>query len=271
MTTRNPAVVIIPTYEERENIAWLIPEVLKHESVDVLVVDDASPDGTGELADSMASRDYRVRVLHRSGPRGLGRAYAEAFQLALAEGYERLITMDADGSHPTELIPHFLALSETNDLVLGSRWIPGGAIEKWVRRRSMLSRLGCLYARIVLSVPVRDLTGGFKCYRREVLEAIDVKSLRYPGYAFQIETTYRALAAGFRVAETPITFVDRRFGTTKMSFGIAFEAIFAVPALRLRTRKRRAQMKSESPAVKYHSVSPLEGSMPLPGGGRHVK
>ncbi len=236
MTTPRPprrAVVCLPTYDERENIEAIVPAILAAApGVDVLVVDDSSPDGTGELADAIAAREPRVSVLHRAGKEGLGKAYLAAFGWALARGYELVLEMDADFSHDPRYLSRMLELAEGADLVLGSRYVAGGGTLNWSLGRRALSRGGSLYARTVLGVPFRDLTGGFKCFRREVLEAIDLASVECSGYAFQIELTYRAFRRGFRVVEMPIVFEDRRVGRSKMSRRIVLEAIGKVWSIR---------------------------------------
>ena len=234
MSPPERALVIVPTYNERENIARLIDNVLQQdERIDVLVVDDGSPDGTGEIVDRIALENPRVHAHHRPRKLGLGTAYIEGFRWALERSYEFVFEMDADFSHDPGHLPQFLAAAKDADLVLGSRYVPGGAIPNWGALRRFISRGGCLYAQLLLQTRVRDLTGGFKCYRRAVLEAIDLDAIRSKGYAFQIETTYRALRRGFRVAEVPISFVDREVGGSKMSRSIVLEAIWKVPLLRL--------------------------------------
>jgi dolichol-phosphate mannosyltransferase len=228
------AVICLPTYDERENLGPIVQAIHATEpGVDVLVVDDASPDGTGELADRLAAQDPRVKVLHRPGKQGLGRAYLDAFAWALRRGYGLILEMDADFSHDPAHLPALLGAAKDADLVLGSRWAPGGRTVNWGVLRRLLSRGGSLYARRILGVAVRDLTGGFKCFRREVLEAIDLPSVVSSGYAFQIELTFRALCRGFRVVEVPITFADRRVGQSKMSSGIVLEAMRNVWAMRV--------------------------------------
>jgi dolichol-phosphate mannosyltransferase len=235
------AVICLPTYDERENLAPILTAIHAVEPrVDVLVVDDNSPDGTGELADELAARDPRIRVLHRPGKQGLGRAYLAAFQWALARGYELVLEMDADFSHDPAHLPALLAAAKGADLILGSRYVPGGRTVSWGAGRKLVSRGGSLYARTILGVPVRDLTGGFKCFRREVLEAIDLPTVTSTGYAFQIELTFRALRRGFRVVEVPITFADRRIGQSKMSGGIVLEAMRNVWAMRFSEFARAA-------------------------------
>ncbi len=226
------ATVCLPTYNERENVERMV-DALGELGVRVLVIDDSSPDGTGEIADRLASeRDY-VGVLHRERKEGLGPAYLAGFRRALAEGAELVLEMDCDFSHDPADVPRLVAAADGADLVLGSRYVPGGEIPNWGLVRRAISRGGCLYAQALLQLGVRDLTGGFKCYRRAVLETIDLDAIDSKGYAFQIETTYRALRAGFRVREIPITFVDREEGGSKMSRSIVVEAAWKVPALRV--------------------------------------
>ena len=227
------ATVCLPTYDERENVEAIVAGLLERLGPDdrVLVIDDNSPDGTGEIADAIAAREPRVSVLHRAQKEGLGPAYVAGFRHALADGAELVLEMDADFSHDPDDLPRLIAAAGDADVVLGSRYVRGGRIENWGPLRRFLSRFGSLYAQVLLLAPVRDLTGGFKCYRREVLEAIDLDAVSSRGYAFQIETTYRALRRGFRVVEVPITFVDRREGRSKMSRGIVLEAIWRVPRL----------------------------------------
>ena len=227
------ACIVLPTYDERDNLPKIVPQILAAApEVDILVVDDSSPDGTGEIADDLARRDARVKVMHRPHKDGLGRAYLAGFGRALGEGYGRVLEMDADCSHEPEALPSLLFASRAADLVLGSRYVPGGGTVHWGLGRRLLSRAGSFYARTILGVPVRDLTGGFKCFRREVLESIDLGSVTSTGYAFQIELTYRAIRRGFRVVEVPITFADRRVGKSKMSRAIVFEALWKVWAIR---------------------------------------
>jgi dolichol-phosphate mannosyltransferase len=227
--------VIIPTYNERENLGRLVPAILRQdESIDVLVVDDNSPDGTGQLARSLAARSHRVRAMHRAGKLGLGTAYLAGFREALECGYRHVVEMDADFSHDPADLPRLIAPVRDGeaDLTLGSRWVAGGGTRRWPLRRRLLSRSGSLYARTVLGVPVRDLTGGFKCFHRRVLLALDLERVSSTGYGFQIELTYRALRAGFRVRELPIVFTERECGVSKMSGGIVTEAMRMVWALR---------------------------------------
>jgi len=235
------AVICLPTYNERENLEPMLRalgEVLRGEGR-VLVIDDASPDGTGELADRLAAELGYVDVLHRNRKEGLGPAYVAGFREALAQGAEAIVSIDCDFSHDPRDVPRLLAAAEDADLVLGSRYVEGGRVENWGRLRRFVSTGGSLYARVALGAGIRDLTGGFKCYRRRVLEQIELDRVSARGYAFQIETTYRALRAGFRVVEMPITFVDRTVGQSKMGPGIFAEAVWRVPALRLRAIRGR--------------------------------
>jgi len=226
-------VVCLPTYNERENVERMVRALGEH-GVSVLVIDDNSPDGTGELADGLARELAHVEVLHRGRKEGLGPAYLAGFRRALANGAELILEMDCDFSHDPADVPRLVAAAGEADLALGSRYVPGGSVGNWGLLRRAVSAGGSLYARLLLGVGVRDLTGGFKCYRRAVLETIDLDAISSKGYAFQIETTYRALRAGFRVVEVPIRFVDREQGGSKMSRRIVLEAIWNVPALRLK-------------------------------------
>ncbi|MFL5946066.1 MAG: polyprenol monophosphomannose synthase [Gaiellaceae bacterium] len=226
------AVVCLPTYNERENLGAML-RALGDKGVRVLVIDDNSPDGTGELADRLAAQLDYVDVLHRERKEGLGPAYLAGFRRALADGADLVLEMDCDFSHDPGDVPRLIAAAEDADLVLGSRYVAGGGVRNWGLVRRFVSAGGSWYARVLLGVSVRDLTGGFKCYRREVLERIDLEAIESKGYAFQIETTYRALRAGFRVKEIPITFADREAGGSKMSKGIVLEGMWKVPSLRL--------------------------------------
>jgi dolichol-phosphate mannosyltransferase len=231
--------LILPTYNEAENVDPLVRAALprlaeaspEHR---VLIVDDSSPDGTGEIADRLAAELDSVEVLHRERKEGLGRAYLAGFELALERGAELVLEMDADFSHDPADLPRLIRAAADADLVLGSRYVRGGGVADWGLVRRSVSRGGSWYARTLLRAPVRDLTGGFKCFRREVLEAIDLSGVYSDGYGFQIELTYRALRAGFRVKEVPIVFRARRAGSSKMTPRIAVEAMWKVPALRLR-------------------------------------
>jgi dolichol-phosphate mannosyltransferase len=232
------AVVCLPTYNERENLERML-RALADKGVSVLVIDDNSPDGTGELADRLVAELNYVKVLHRPRKEGLGPAYLAGFRRALADGAELVLELDADFSHDPNDVPRLIAAAAEADLVLGSRYVEGGSIANWGRVRRFVSSGGSLYARLLLGVGVRDLTGGFKCFRREVLETLDLDAIASRGYAFQIETTYRALRAGFRVVEIPISFTDREHGGSKMSRGIVAEAIWQVPALRFQALRGR--------------------------------
>jgi len=231
------ATVCLPTYNERENLGPMVTALLDRLGPDdtILVIDDSSPDGTGELADRLAAEHGgRVAVLHRAQKEGLGPAYLAGFRRSLSDGAELVLEMDCDFSHDPDDVPRLIAAAADADLVLGSRYVEGGAIANWGPVRRFVSAGGSLYARVLLGIPVHDLTGGFKCIRREVLETIDLDAITSRGYAFQIETTYRALRAGFRVVEVPIRFVDREHGGSKMNHAIVAEGVWKVPLLRLR-------------------------------------
>ena len=237
-TQGNPrAVLCLPTYNERENLELMVEAlggVLDTTMDRVLVIDDGSPDGTGEIADRLAAELPWVSVLHREAKQGIGPAYVAGFRWALANGAELVLEMDCDFSHDPADVPRLIAAAEDADLVLGSRYAPGGGTANWGLLRRIVSRGGCLYAQVLLWLDVRDLTGGFKCFRRGALEAIALDELSAHGYAFQIETTYRVKRAGLRVREVPITFVERRAGASKMTGAIVAEAMWRVPVLRLR-------------------------------------
>jgi dolichol-phosphate mannosyltransferase len=230
----------MPTYNEAGNIERFVAAVLDKlpAPARVLIVDDNSPDGTGEIADLFADRDERIGVLHRPGKEGIGPAYIAGFRRALEEGAGYVLEMDADFSHDPAYLPRLLEAAERADVVIGSRYVDGGGVSDWSGLRRAVSRGGSAYARAVLGVEVRDLTGGFKCFRREVLEAIDLGTIQSRGYAFQVEMTYRAITGGFRVVEVPIVFRERRAGSSKMNLSIAAEAVWRVPALRLKRRGR---------------------------------
>ena len=234
--------ICLPTYNERENLEPMVAALgaaLGDHDV-VLVIDDNSPDGTGEIADRLAADHDWVHVLHRARKEGLGPAYLAGFKRALDLGAELVMEMDCDFSHDPADVPRLTAATDDADLVIGSRYVPGGGTRNWGLVRRLISRGGSLYAQLLLGAPVRDLTGGFKCYRRGVLETIDLDAIHSKGYAFQIETTYRAIRAGFRVAEVPIVFVDRQVGGSKMSKAIVLEAVWKVPLLRISTLRARA-------------------------------
>jgi dolichol-phosphate mannosyltransferase len=232
--SRGPAWLVLPTYNEAENIEAFVDAVRAKlpSSARILIVDDNSPDGTGEIADRLAAQHEGVTVLHRPVKEGLGPAYIAGFRRVLAEGAGLVLEMDSDFSHDPAYLPRLLEASERADLVIGSRYVPGGGVGDWSALRRAISRGGSAYARLVLGVGVRDLTGGFKCFRREVLEAIDLDSIHSRGYAFQVEMTYRTIQRGFSVAEVPIVFRDRRAGTSKMDRSIVAEAAWRVPFLR---------------------------------------
>jgi len=237
-------VICLPTYDERANLEPLIRQlggVFSNTGIDVrvLVVDDSSPDGTGELADRLAGELPYVSVLHRTRKEGLGPAYVAGFRRALDADADRIVQMDADFSHDPADVPRLVAASEEADLALGSRYVAGGGTENWGRGRQGISRFGSFYSRTILGVALHDLTGGFKCWRREALAALPLERIRTKGYAFQIETTYRALEAGFQVVEVPIVFAERRSGGSKMTNGIVFEAMTTVPELRIRAALNR--------------------------------
>ena len=229
------AFVCLPTYNERENLEPMVRALgaVLDSDARVLVIDDNSPDGTGTLADRLAEELEFVEVLHRARKEGLGPAYLAGFRRALETDARLVLEMDCDFSHDPTQVPRLIAAAQNADLVLGSRYVTGGSVGNWGRGRLLVSAGGSLYARLLLGVGIRDLTGGFKCYRREVLETIDLDAINSKGYAFQIETTYRTLRAGFRVVEVPITFIDRAVGGSKMSRSIVLEAIWKVPLMRL--------------------------------------
>ena len=252
-----PAWIVVPTYNEAANLEVLVRGVRAAvPEARILVVDDDSPDGTGRLADGLAAADEHVEVLHRPGKAGLGLAYVNGFAHALRAGAGYVVEMDADLSHDPADLPRLIGRARAGaDLVLGSRYTAGGGVEDWDLLRRVLSRGGCRYARAVLGVGVRDLTGGFKCFRADTLRVIDFETVRSEGYAFQVELTYRALARGLRVEEVPITFRDRSAGDSKMSARIALEAIWLVPALRI---ARRRDGLPEAPG------SGEPGTLPIP-------
>ncbi len=228
------AFVIIPTYNEKDNVRPLTSAVLEQSpDLQILFVDDNSPDGTGSIIDELISGNDRVHVLHRAGKLGLGSAYREGFKAALAMGADYLFEMDADFSHDPKSLPSFLSAIEENDLVIGSRYLNGVSVVNWPIRRLILSYFASVYARLVTGLPLRDCTGGFKCFRRSTIEAIDLSRIKSDGYSFQIEMNYHCMEKGFRIAEIPIIFVDRHAGTSKMSGTIVREAVLMVWKLRL--------------------------------------
>ena len=231
----NETLVCIPTYNERENLPSIVKELMRVAEVDILIIDDNSPDGTGAIADHL-SEDYpQVHVLHRPGKQGLGKAYLAGFKWALERDYQYIFEMDADFSHQPRYIPVFLRAIQNHDLVLGSRYVEGGGTVNWSAIRKMISQGGSLYARSILGLPVRDLTGGFKCFRREVLLALDLDQVECTGYAFQIELTYRTIQHGFRVKEIPIIFFEREAGRSKMNKKIVLEAMTKVWGMRFKS------------------------------------
>jgi dolichol-phosphate mannosyltransferase len=242
-TARGPVsqvLVVIPTYNEAPNLLAILDRVRSAvPGADVLVVDDGSPDGTGRLADERAAADGHVHVLHRSAKAGLGAAYVAGFRWGLARDYDALVEMDADGSHAPEQLPDLLAKLNTADLVLGSRWVPGGSVVDWPRRRELLSRGGNAYARVLLGLPVRDATGGFRAYRRAVLDSLDLADISSQGYCFQVDLVLRAVRGGFTVTEVPIRFVERAAGASKMDRSIVTEALWRVTVWGLSGRRTR--------------------------------
>ncbi len=226
--------IVMPTYNERENVPAIVPMVLsQHPGIHVLIVDDNSPDGTGELADEMSARDERIQVLHRSGKLGLGTAYIAGFKWALERDYDLVFEMDSDFSHNPDHIPQFLEAAQEYDLVLGSRYLKGVTVVNWPMSRLLLSFFANKYSRFVTGLPFSDTTGGFKCYRRSVLQSIDLDAIRSEGYSFQIETSFRAWRKGFKIGEITIVFTDRSEGSSKMSGKIIREAVWRVWKLRL--------------------------------------
>ncbi|MET9911354.1 polyprenol monophosphomannose synthase [Streptomyces sp. NPDC006476] len=242
------ALVIIPTYNEAENIKKIVGRVRKSvPEAHVLVADDNSPDGTGKLADELAAEDDHVHVMHRKGKEGLGAAYLAGFRWALDNGYGVVVEMDADGSHQPEELPRLLTALKSADLVLGSRWVPGGRVVNWPKSREFISRGGSLYSRLALDLPLRDITGGYRAFRRETLEGLGLDQVASQGYCFQVDLARRAVKAGYHVVEVPITFVERELGDSKMSRDILVEALWRVTAwgaservARVRSRGKKA-------------------------------
>jgi dolichol-phosphate mannosyltransferase len=229
--------VVVPTYNERENLPLIVARIRAAvPSADVLVADDDSPDGTGEVADKLSIDDEHIQVLHRPGKAGLGAAYLAGFRWGLDRGYGVLVEMDADGSHQPEQLPRLLAALEHADLVLGSRWVPGGAVRNWPRSREVLSRGGNTYTRLVLGLPLRDATGGYRAFRAATLEGLGLDAVASQGYCFQVDLAWRAVRAGYRVVEVPITFVERELGDSKMSRAIVAEALWRVTGWGLQAR-----------------------------------
>ncbi len=234
------ALIVVPTYNERDNVREAAERLLGAlPGAEVLVVDDNSPDGTGALLDELAAAEPRIHVMHRAGKLGLGTAYVEGFRWALDAGFDYVFEMDADFSHDPADLPRLLEAARRGDASIGSRWVTGGGTQNWSLLRTLISRGGSLYARTILGLPIRDLTGGFKCFHRRVLEALDLDAIRAGGYGFQIELTYRAIEAVFTVVEVPILFRERREGHSKMTARIALEAAVRVPALRIAALRGR--------------------------------
>ena len=242
------ALVIIPTYNEAENIKKIVGRVRASvPDAHVLVADDNSPDGTGKLADELAAEDDQVQVLHRKGKEGLGAAYLAGFHWGLEHGYGVLVEMDADGSHQPEELPRMLTALKNADLVLGSRWVPGGRVVNWPKSREFISRGGSLYSRVLLDVPLRDVTGGYRAFRRETLEGLGLDEVASQGYCFQVDLARRAIRAGYHVVEVPITFVEREHGDSKMSRDILVEALWRVTTWGVVERVNKARGRTMKP------------------------
>ncbi|HEY4779106.1 MAG TPA: polyprenol monophosphomannose synthase [Solirubrobacterales bacterium] len=251
-----PAWLVLPTYNEAENVEAFVAAARAKlpASAQVLIVDDGSPDGTGKVAERLAERHDNVSVLHRQVKEGLGPAYIAGFRRALAAGAGLVLEMDSDFSHDPAYLPRLLEAARRADVVLGSRYVAGGGVSDWGPLRKAISRGGSAYAKLILGVDVQDMTGGFKCFRREVLETIDLDSIQARGYAFQVEMTYRAIRGGFKVVEVPIVFRDRRVGASKMDRGIVAEALWRVPMLRFGPHHvTKPQTASEEPASQFGS------------------
>jgi dolichol-phosphate mannosyltransferase len=239
--------VCIPTYNEADNLEVIVARTRAAvPAAEILVLDDASPDGTGDIADRLAAADDQVAVIHRRGPRGLGAAYLDGFRRALAHGFDVVVEMDADGSHAPEELPRLLAALRTADVVLGSRWVPGGAVRNWPASRMLLSRGGNAYVRRALGVPLGDATGGYRAYRRAVLAGLPLDEVASQGYCFQVDLAWRALQAGCRVVEVPITFVERERGDSKMNRRIVVEALWRVTGWGIARRLRRRPVVATS-------------------------
>ncbi|MFD7729160.1 polyprenol monophosphomannose synthase [Kitasatospora phosalacinea] len=236
--------VIIPTYNEAENVERIVSRVRAAvPEAHVLVADDNSPDGTGKIADALAADDDHVKVLHRKGKEGLGAAYLAGFRWGIDDGYDVLVEMDADGSHQPEELPRLLTALRSADLVLGSRWVPGGAVVNWPKSRLLLSKGGSTYSRLMLDVPIRDVTGGYRAFRKETLLGLGMDQVASQGYCFQVDLAWRTVKAGFKVAEVPITFVEREHGASKMSRSIVVEALWRVTAWGVADRVARLTRK----------------------------
>lgn len=251
------SLIIIPTYNEAENLPLLLKEIFVYvPETHVLVIDDSSPDGTGQLADRLATEDKRLHTLHREGKLGLGTAYITGFQFALARSYEVVFEMDADFSHHPRYLPDFLKAVERADLVIGSRYITGGKTPDWPMVRRLLSGCGNVLSRLVLGIPVHDCTGGFRCYRCSVLQCLELEAVKSHGYAFQIELTHRAWSQGCKIVETPITFQERKYGASKMSSSIVAEALAYIFRARLKTfhlKRKVALVRSHLQSKTIHS------------------
>ena len=259
--------IIIPTYNERENLRPLLDEIFVNApQSDILVVDDNSPDGTGSLADQIAEEDTRVHVLHRAGKLGLGTAYIAGFKYAIAHEYDAAFEMDADFSHDPRYLPNFLGAIESADLVIGSRYVQGGGTPNWSLLRRFISGGGNIYTRIVLGLPIHDCTAGYRCYRRSVLEQIDLDTVRSQGYAFQVELVHRVLQHGFKIVEIPIIFMDRRVGKSKMSRKIFIEGFVSVLRIRFskqdNTDSTHITLPSTSTSAAYEQVDGALGELP---------
>ncbi|HEY7347461.1 MAG TPA: polyprenol monophosphomannose synthase [Ktedonobacterales bacterium] len=249
------ALIVMPTYNERENITAIVEEILRcAPQVDILIVDDNSPDGTGEMADALHQRFPNVSALHRAGKLGLGTAYIAGFRYALEHGYDLVFEMDADFSHDPRYLPAFLAEAEHADLVIGSRYVPGGGTPNWSPFRRFISGGGNIFARVVLGLPIKDATTGYRCYRRDVLAALDLGAIKSQGYAFQVELAYQTLNHGFRIHELPIIFVDRRVGKSKMSRKIFIEGFVFVLRTRL-SRPRKSPQRTTAARITEPLVS----------------
>ena len=242
--------MVVPTYDEADNLAWLVGRILASvPHADVLVVDDSSPDGTGAIADRMAAQDPRIQVLHRPTKEGLGKAYLAGFRWALAQDYDLIGEIDADGSHQPEQLPRLLAAIEDADLVIGSRWVPGGSVTNWAFTRELLSRGGNLYTRLLLGIHVRDATAGYRLFRRTTLEKIDLDDVSSYGYVFQADLAFRTLRAGLRVVEVPIEFVERVRGDSKMTPAVATESLRRITRWGLLERRRQLRERLSRRAV----------------------
>jgi dolichol-phosphate mannosyltransferase len=260
VSDHGPVLVIVPTYNEAESLPGVLARLLSAvPHVNVLVADDGSPDGTGAIADALAAQDSRIHVLHRSAKAGLGAAYIAGFRWGLARGYGVLVEMDADGSHRPEDLPRLLAALDRADLVLGSRWVPGGTVVNWPASRRLISRGGTMYAKLALGIHIRDATGGFRAFRRQTLEGLDLDGVSSQGYCFQIDLAWRAVQRGFTVVEVPITFVERELGVSKMSRSIVVEALWRVTAWGVESRVARARSWARTRGARTSPAVPPAG------------